>query len=229
MNASSLIDQLLKTGLGAVTEARGSVQAARDRGDLNKYAKGAAAGGVLALLLGTRTGRNLGGKALKVGGVAALGILAWKAYNDWQANQAASAQGAAAAPATPQPAQPPALPAPQAEAQGRMLLKAMIAAAKCDGHVDARERSMIEDELARGGADTALRDWVHAELNRPVDPADVAAGAQTPEAAAQVYLASLLVVDETVTMERAYLDELARQLRLAPALQADLEARLKAA
>lgn len=223
MNASSLIDQLLKTGLGTVAEARGSVQAARERGDLDKYAKGAAAGGLMALLLGTRTGRNLGGKALKVGGVAALGMLAWRAYSDWQANQ-----GQAATP-TAAPPMPAALPAPQAEAQGRLLLKAMIAAAKCDGHVDARERGLIDEELTRGGADTAMRDWVLSELNRPVDPADVAAGAQTPETAAQVYLASLLVVDDTVTMERAYLDELARQLRLAPALQADLEARLKAA
>ena len=66
MNASSLIDQLLKTGLAAV-------QGARERGDLDKYAKGAAAGGVLALLLGTRSGRRLGGSALKVGSMAALG------------------------------------------------------------------------------------------------------------------------------------------------------------
>jgi uncharacterized membrane protein YebE (DUF533 family) len=43
--------------------------------------------------------------------------------------------------------------------------------------------------------------------------------------AAEVYLASLLVVDETTTMERAYLDELARRLRLDPGLKADLEAR----
>jgi uncharacterized membrane protein YebE (DUF533 family) len=43
--------------------------------------------------------------------------------------------------------------------------------------------------------------------------------------AAEVYLASLLVVDETTTMERAYLDELARRLQLAPGLKADLEAR----
>jgi uncharacterized membrane protein YebE (DUF533 family) len=43
--------------------------------------------------------------------------------------------------------------------------------------------------------------------------------------AAEVYLASLLVVDETTTMERAYLDELARRLQLDPGLKADLEAR----
>jgi uncharacterized membrane protein YebE (DUF533 family) len=41
--------------------------------------------------------------------------------------------------------------------------------------------------------------------------------------AAEIYLASLLVVDKTTVMERAYLDELARQLRLAPGLKVELE------
>ena len=66
---------------------------------------------------------------------------------------------------------------------------------------------------------------MQSELRRPVEPADVAAGASGPESAAEIYLASVLMVDETTTMERAYLDELARQLRLPPELKADLEAR----
>jgi uncharacterized membrane protein YebE (DUF533 family) len=57
----------------------------------------------------------------------------------------------------------------------------------------------------------------------------VAAAAQTPAMGAEIYLASLLVVDETTTMERAYLDELARQLKLPAELKADLEARAAAA
>lgn len=224
MNASSLIDQLLKTGLAAVSDARGSVQTARDSGDLNKYAKGAAAGGVLALLLGTRSGRRLGGSALKIGSVAALGMLAWKTYNDWKAQQPAAA-GLSPSPQVP----PPALPAPQSEAHDRVLLKAMIAAAKSDGHLDDRERELVEAELRRSEADAATRSWFEGELRRPVEPADVAAGATTPELAAEVYLASLLVVDETSTMERAYLDALARELRLDTGLKAQLEAKALAA
>lgn len=230
MSAQSLLDQLLKTGLSAVNDARGSVQQARERGDLDKYAKGAAAGGVMALLLGTRGGRRIGGSALKLGSVAALGMLAWKTYNDWQASQQAAAPaGAAGAPAgsnTGGAVSPPlALPAPQAEAHGRVLLKAMIAAAKSDGHLDERERQLVEAELTRSEADPAVRTWVEAELRRPVEPADVAAGATTPELAAEVYLASVLVVDETGTMERAYLDALARELRLDDGLRRQLEAR----
>ena len=101
----------------------------------------------------------------------------------------------------------------------------MIAAAKSDGHLDERERQLVEAELTRSEADPAVRTWVEAELRRPVEPADVAAGATTPELAAEVYLASVLVVDETGTMERAYLDALARELRLDDGLRRQLEAR----
>ena len=81
---------------------------------------------MLGLLLGSRRGRSLGGKALKVGTVAALGTLAWGAWQDHQARQATAAGAPAAAPVA-EPA-PPALAAPQAEARSQILLKAMIAA-----------------------------------------------------------------------------------------------------
>ena len=41
--------------------------------------------------------------------------------------------------------------------------------------------------------------------------------------AAEMYLASLVMVDEENYMERAYLDELARQLKLDPDLKTELE------
>ncbi len=62
------------------------------------------------------------------------------------------------------------------------------------------------------------------ELAKPLDPAEVAGAASTPEVAAEMYLASLLVVDEQNYMERSYLQELARQMRLDPALQQELDA-----
>ena len=234
MSIQSLLEQLLQSGASRYEQARQS-------GDLDKYATGAVAGGALALLLGSRRGRSLGGKVLKVGTVAALGTLAWRAYNDWQAKQA-GAQGSAppVAGGAPPAAALPApnferLAAPQREDHSRAMLKAMIAAAKADGHMDDRERGVVEAELSRleaADGDPATRRWVEDELRRPLEPADVAAAALEPNAnpqmAAEIYLASLLVVDDTTTMERAYLDELARQLKLAPGLQAELQARAAA-
>ncbi len=215
MNIPSLLEQLLQSASGG--------DAAR-RADLGKYATGAAVGGVLGLLLGTRRGRNLGGRALRYGSVAAIGALAWKAYQEHQARQAAAA-GAAASPAAAPAAQPPALPPPQQALHSQALLKAMIAAAKADGHLDEREQGLLQNELDRSGADAATLRWMAAEVAGPADAAAVAAAATGPEMAAEIYLTSLLVTDETSAAERAYLDDLARHLRLAPSLQADLEKR----
>jgi uncharacterized membrane protein YebE (DUF533 family) len=214
MSLQNLLNQLLQSGVAQYGSARRS-------GDLGKYATGAAAGSVLALLLGSKRGRSLGGKALRYGSLAAIGALAWKAYQDHQARQAAGVAASAVKGFE-------ALPAPQLELHSQAMLKAMIAAAKSDGHMDERERTLVEAELTRLDADPATRRWVEDELRRPVEPAEVARAATSPEMAAEVYLASLLLVDETTTMERAYLDELARQLKLAPALKADLEAKARA-
>ncbi|MCB1995526.1 MAG: tellurite resistance TerB family protein, partial [Rhodoferax sp.] len=185
MSMQSLLDQILR-----------SANAGPGKTDLGKYATGAVAGGALALLLGSKRGRGLGGKALKVGSVAALGVLAWNVYRDWQAKQGGvpgNAQGAASANAAP--AAFAQLPPPAQEDHGWTMLKAMIAAARADGHMDERERGLVEAELHQLEAEPALRARVDAELRRPVDPAEVAAGVDTPERAAEVYLASVIVCD----------------------------------
>lgn len=228
MSMQSLLDQLLRSGLGGAAGAAPKVGGGQGGSHFGKYATGAAAGGALALLLGSKRGRKMGGTVLKYGTAAALGAVAWRVYQDWQAKQAPGA-GPAAAPAAA-PAAPQAfaqLPAPQVEAHSQAMLKAMIAAAKADGHMDERERDLVEAELHRLEADPALRAWVDAELRRPVEPAEVAAAARGPEMAAEMYLASVLVADDTTTMERAYLDALAQALKLPPGLRADLEARAR--
>lgn len=214
MNIQSLLNQLLQ-----------SANAGPGKTDLGKYATGAAAGGALALLLGSKRGRGLGGSAIKYGTVAALGALAWNAYREWEAKQAPKNAASSATPAAAPFAQ---LPAPAQEDHAWAMLKAMIAAAKSDGHLDERERGLVEAEMHRLAADPALRARVDAELRRPVEPADVAAGIASPEQAAEVYLASLVVCDSTTTMERAYLDALAAALKLPASLKADLEARAAA-
>jgi uncharacterized membrane protein YebE (DUF533 family) len=212
MNIQALLNSVLQSA------------APSGKGDWGKYA----AGGAVGLLLGSKRGRSMGGSLLKYGSVAALGALAWKMYQDHQAQQQGARPGApAAAPAAARSFE--ALPAPVQEQHSRAMLKAMIAAAKSDGHMDARERDLVFGELTRLQADAETRQWVDAELSRPIDPAEVARAAQGPEMAAEMYLASLLVVDETTTMERAYLDALARELRLDMGLKAQLEAKATAA
>ena len=224
MSAQTMLEQLFKSGLGLLDGKSGGARAP----DWGQIGGGAAAGGALGLLLGSKRGRSFGGKALKYGSLAALGAVAYKAYQSWQEQQQQQQQQQAHA---PQPAAlaAPQLSAPPAEQHGRALLQAMIGAAKADGHLDARERGLLETELQRLQAEPALRQWMEAELARPLDPAQVAQAASSPALAAEMYLASLLVADETSFMERAYLDELARQLQLPQGLKAELEAQASAA
>ncbi|MDH4652987.1 tellurite resistance TerB family protein [Pseudomonas sp. JS3066] len=228
MNTRGLLDQLLKSGQDLLQQktagkSGGFSGGKSNSGDLGSLLKGAGGGalaaGALGLLLGNKSARKLGGKALTYGGLAALGVLAYKAYGNWQAQQAGAPQS--------EPQTLDRLPAPQAEQHSQAILKALVAAAKADGHVDARERQLIEEELAKLTQDADLRRWLDAELNKPLDPMDVARAATTPEMAAEMYLASVLMVDEEHFMERAYLEELARQLRLDPGLKAELERQVR--
>ena len=225
MSAHLILDQLLKSGMSLLDGKRSPVGGASSAG-FGQLGTGIAAGGVLGLLLGTKRGRSIGGAALKYGSVAALGAMAFRAYSQWQAQQAApiSSPGTTGLAARTVDL----LPAPEAESHSRAIFQALIAAAKSDGHLDERERGLIDAEMLRLQADAGDRAWLAAELLRPLDPAEVARAATTPELAAEMYLASLLVIDDTSFMERAYLDEFARQLKLPAALKAELEKQAKA-
>ena len=201
MKIQGFLDHLLKSSNGS-----GSVLNA-------DFGKGAISGGALGLLLGkNKTTRKLA----TYGGLAAIGVMAYRAYGEYKQQQGGFAAGA-----TPQTVDR--LPPPQVELHSQAILKALVAAAKADGHIDAREREVIEGEVSRVGADAELQQWMHAELAKPLDPAEVARAGSTPEIASEMYLASLLVADEQNFMERAYLDELARQLGLDPALRQRLD------
>jgi uncharacterized membrane protein YebE (DUF533 family) len=184
---------------------------------------GVLAGSALSLLLGNKNGSELVGNVLTYGGMAAVGAIAYKAYNNWQANQTPGIPLA-------EPRTLDRLPQAQAEEHSRAILLAMITAAKADGHVDEREQGLMTEALAKlGGNNGEVRQWLAAELNKPLDPAAVARAATTPEMAAEIYIASVLVVNEEHFLERAYLDELARQLHLEPGLKSELEQQVKLA
>lgn len=237
MNTRGLLDQLLKSGqellqqkgaggsssglggaLGGLLGGGGGTGKSGGS-DLGAMLKGAGGGAALAMLLGNKRVRKVGGKVAVYGGLAALGVIAYKAYGNWQAQQAGAPQI--------EPQTLDRLPAPQVEQHSHAILKALVAAAKADGHVDERERQLIEEELGKLANDAELQQWLHTELNKPLDPADVARAATTPEMAAEMYIASVLMVDEEHFMERAYLEELARQLKLEPGLKAELEAQVR--
>lgn len=245
-DAKNLLDQFLGGNAGNAPGAPGQPQQGGQAGglagglgnmlgnNLGGIGGGAVAGGLAALLLGSKSGRKVAGTALQYGGMAVVGALAFKAYQNWQAGKSVAQSSAAAAnPAglLPPPADTPFAPA-EADAQqslGRHLLRAMIAAAKSDGHVDAAEQATIFAEMDKLPLSAEDKAFVMDELRRPLDVDAVARGARTPEEAASLYTASLLAIDVDNASERAYLSLLAARLRLDDALVKHLHATIEGA
>ncbi len=190
-------------------------------------AVGALAGGLLGLLVGTETGRKVGGTAVKLGSLAALGGLAWKAYQSYQSGSTGASAPAPAA----VPGAEASMPAPvSTEAEQKLAaatIIAMIQAAKADGHIDAAERAAI---LARvGEVEAAAKAFLDTELAAPLDLDRVASLATNQQEAVHLYAASLLAIDPDQASEQAYLEALATKLGLDAGLVAEITAQVKGA
>ena len=97
------------------------------------------------------------------------------------------------------------------EANAKLMIRAMIQAAKADGEIDAEEREKIFEHL--GDIDAEERAFIEAELDAPVDPMALAQ-ATGDQMAAQVYATALMTVRVDKFSEADYLNNLAQGLRL---------------
>lgn len=134
---------------------------------------GAAAGLAAGMLMG-KSGRKMLGKAAKYGAVAALGGLA---YHAWNRSRQPAPAGASGVPSpssvgyeAPPAGSPFALPHAEAEqdALGQALVRAMIAAAKADGKIDADEKARILERLNAMDLDASAKAFVFDELSAPL-------------------------------------------------------------
>ena len=107
------------------------------------------------------------------------------------------------------------------------MLRAMVAAAKADGQVDAEERARISDQLDAAGLGPAARDAVLAEFDRSATPEALAREARDPMLAAQLYAAAVAGAASIEGAERAWLDAFAKALRLDRAATEAIERRIR--
>ena len=230
-----LLDQVLgaggigqQTGSGSQQGGAGMFGSAKNRLDQMSgsggFMSGAATGGLLGLLLGSKKVRKMTGGALGYGGAAVVGALALKAYQNYQQNKAATPVSPAALASVPAEALPHARPAADGGPFQLVLIRAMVGAAKADGHIDAREQQRLFSEVERLGLDAEAKAFVFDLLQQPVDLNAIASAVVTPEQGAEVYLASRLAMDPDHPAERAYLDGLAARLKLPGELRQQLEA-----
>ncbi len=214
------------------------------------FAAGLLTGGVATSMLGG--GKNTLETAAKVGGLALLGTLAYKAFGNYQQQKAAggnaSVVDAVKQSATgmvtqasglfesimggqqPQTTQPQALPAPAQINPDLSLaiIRSMIGAAKADGHMDAVESQKIMGQLETAGTNAQERALLMQEVANQPDVQLIASAARTPQDGAQIYLAALLVCDSQCAREQEYLGNLAAALKLEPAFTASLQHELLA-
>ncbi len=201
-------------------------------------AAGAAMGGLAGSVLGnvlTGRGGGMGKKAIKYGGLAAVGYVAYQAWQKHQASKGgAPAAAAASSPAIPAPMTQAALPArfdleSQANASNALrVVQAMIAASKADGIVEASERDRIFARVNEAALSQEDQDQVLRLLTQPMDLESVVRGVDSPELATEIYAASLLAVAPANRAERAYLDMLAARLGLESALVMQVEQAVEA-
>ncbi len=207
-------------------------------------------GGLGSLVLGSKSGRSLIGKGIKLGGAAMIGKMAWDAYNKYSDGKMAGGNQEPYRREThyqenrdfdpnsfelPQPIEPEApapAPAPQGsgfetEAQSGenaiLLLRTMIAASATDGEVDRDERKAIIDNLKQLGLDADAMSFIEDEFNNPATVAELAGDTPNDKVAAQVYTAARITIHPDTRDEVYFLQSLAEALKLPAGLVANID------
>jgi len=234
MSLNNLLNQFLGSTPSSPTDNQGQSQgisqtlsslASNIPGGL---AGGAAAGGIMALLMSNKSARKVAGAAAKYGGAAMLGGLAFKAYQNWQSNDPAAAHKTAS----------PQVPASseemfhqhaidyskQSESDFELtVIRAMIAAARADGHIDAREQQRIFQAVEKMDLSSEDKGMVFDSLQKDISIQELASGISSMELKAEIYLASCLVINPDHPAEREHLDKLGSALALPKELLQQLE------
>jgi|GEM_PF-58343 len=233
MELSALLDQVIRSGkeLVETAEAKGRDLASSGNAafedfaqeklgieadsEASSVAKGAAAAAALLVLFGTRGGRAVTGSALRLGSLAALGGLAYKTFQDWQAQQGGDTSAAAGLPVGE-------LTGDAAEARARQLLLAMVTAANVDTRISHAERDRIGERLRQIDPSADVETFISSALTSPASIEALVGPVDSPTYAAEMYLAAASVLNSDRSGDREWLDDLGVALKLDPQLAADL-------
>jgi len=218
------VQQGTSDALGQLTGGKTSdqlIEQAKGVFNANPAMATAVLGGLGALLFGTSSGRSIAGSAAKLGGLALIGGLAYKAYQNYQAGKPLVDLK-----------QPEVLPAPAgtgfepqaaSETTALTLIRAMIAAAAADGHIDEQEQATILGGLREAGLDQEAQAWLKKELAEPASIDALVEAAESPELATQIYTAARIAINPDTRAEKDFLAGLAGSLGLDAELVANID------
>lgn len=192
----------------------------------NPLAAGGALGGLGGLVLGTRTGRSIAGSAAKLGALALIGGLAYKAYQNY-AEGKPLITGASPVEAPPQGSGFE--PAAVSQEDAALYIRTMIAAAAADGRLDAGEQSRIMGGMTQAGAGSQAEQFLADTFNNPPTVAQIADAVTSPEQAVQVYTAARIAIDPDAAAEKQFLVGLAEALGIDAKLAQHIDATARSA
>ena len=234
INAQELLEQLMNSGKQLAARgrelaeqgmeyAKGGVEQAKDKiGDqleqyvelpppgaerdelFKKIGATAAVGGILALLVGTKSGRKILSPVIKVGSVAALGAVGFKAYEKWKEQNGITSDGQSIAN----------LEGDEAAQRSEVILRAMVSAALADGSISGDEQDAVNNHIQSAGLEEQSAGILMSEISNPSGAAGIAGLSNSTEMGVDLYLASLAVTGVDNAADRNYLSELAQSLNL---------------
>lgn len=188
--------------------------------NFSKIAKSAAVGSLAGLILGNSGARK---GVAKAGSYAALAGAAWLAYQKWQQSKNGSAVQDVQF--DPQAQQEAITYANNTLSDDKIMLltQAMVFAARADGQIDTQEKAQIHKGLTQLGYGDQADQLINTWLNAPLNPQALADQVTDSQLAAEVYMASLSVIDVDHFLEQAYMQQLAQALNLPNDLKQQLE------
>jgi uncharacterized membrane protein YebE (DUF533 family) len=200
---------------------------AKNFAEQNPTAAVAVAGGLAALLLGTSTGRGVAAGAVKLGGIAGLGGIAYKAFSNWQQSKPLM-EGV---PGLEQ------LTAPAPTGSGfhaddhshdtaQLIVRAMVATAVADGTIDPAQRATLLAQMQRAGLGSEESAFLEDAIAHPMRVDEIARSVSgNSQLAAQVVAAASLVANPANVKEEDFVSCLRTEL----GMSADLLSQIKAA
>jgi uncharacterized membrane protein YebE (DUF533 family) len=211
-DADKIINALqnqLPIGLNAVrTEGESAINRVKTDSEAQQTAIGAAAVGALGALLLSGSMGKFGRKIATMGGIAALGTLA---YGAWQKHGGKIDETLF----LPQN--------PEAKVSfGKANIAAIINAMKADGKIDDTEKGKLFEKMQTANLNDEEKAFLFEELQKPIDTDAIVAAATSPELALSLYTASLVAINANGDAEKAYLENLAARLNISPELVASI-------
>jgi uncharacterized membrane protein YebE (DUF533 family) len=234
--ATAAVQSAGSTVAGVVSQAEESLKGtpvgealtgAKNFAEQNPTAAVAVAGGVAALLLGTSAGRGVAAGAVKLGGIAGLGGIAYKAFSNWQQSKPLM-EGV---PGLEQ------LTAPAPTGSGfhaddhshdtaQLIVRAMVATAVADGTIDPAQRATLVAQMQRAGLGSEESAFLEEAIAHPMSVDEIARVVSgNSQLAAQVVAAASLVANPANVKEEDFVSRLRSQL----GMSADLLSQIKSA